>query len=53
MDYLLAYQWDESMRLGVDLGLFIPGSYYKFSNSSTQNNLSTVFGSNVNLMVKF
>jgi hypothetical protein len=52
-DYLLGYQWDENLHLGVDLGLYFPGQYYAFSNSATNNTLKTVFGSNVNLSVKF
>jgi hypothetical protein len=53
LDYTLGYQWDESMHLGVQTGLLIPGKFYEFSNSAIKNNLKTVFASSLNLSVKF
>ena len=53
MDYGLGYDWDEYFRLGVELGLYFPGKFYAFSDSATPNAQKTVFGSNVNLTVKF
>ena len=53
LDYLLAYQWDESFRLGLNTGLFFPGQFYAFSNSATLNTLKTVFATSANFNVKF
>ncbi len=53
IDYTLAYDWDESFRLGLGLGIFAPGKFYEFSNSPTRNTNSTVFASTMNLQVKF
>jgi hypothetical protein len=52
-DYSLGYDWDESFRLGIDLGLFFPGKFYEFSNSATPNTTKTVFASTMNILVKF
>jgi len=52
-DYSLGYDWDESLRLGLVLGLYFPGQFYAFNNSSTASSLTTVFGSGLNLLVKF
>ena len=52
-DYSLGYQWDESIRFGLDLGLYFPGAFYDFNNTATPNTHSTVFASNLNLAVKF
>ena len=52
-DYTLGYDWDESIRLGMDLGLYFPGRFYEFSNSATKNVQKTVFGSSLNLLVRF
>jgi hypothetical protein len=53
VDYGLGYQWDESIRFGLDLGLYLPGKYYAFSNSAVANTQSAVFASNLNVMVNF
>jgi hypothetical protein len=53
LDYNLGYQWDEAFRLGLSLGLYFPGKFYEFSNSATPNTNKTVFGSGLNLLVKF
>ena len=52
-DYSLNYQWDESLKLGLTMGLYFPGKFYEFSNSATANVTKTAFGSGVNLLVKF
>ena len=52
-DYRLGYQWDESLRLGLDTGLFFPGKFYDYSATAIANASKTVFGTNLNLMVKF
>lgn len=54
LDYSLGYEWDEAMQLGLNFGLYFPGNFYKFANSaSTTNNLSTIFGSSLNVRVSF
>jgi hypothetical protein len=55
MDYLLGYQWDESIRVGLDLGLYFPGKFYEFSNGTGGGNnvQKNIFASNLNLLVKF
>lgn len=54
VDYQLGYQWDESIRFGVDVGLFLPGKFFEYAgNSAAQNVNKTVFASNLNMMVRF
>ncbi|MBS1959665.1 MAG: hypothetical protein JST80_09360 [Bdellovibrionales bacterium] len=54
IDYSLGYEWDEAMQLGLNMGLYFPGNYYKFANDAVNtNNLSTIFGSSVNVRVMF
>jgi len=53
LDYGLGYQWDESIRFGLETGLYFPGAYYDFNNTPTPNTHSTVFASNFNVLVKF
>lgn len=53
LDYELGYNWDESIRLGVDLGLLFPGKFFEFSNGPTPNATKTTFASVLNMMVKF
>jgi hypothetical protein len=52
-DYLLGYQWDDSIHFGLDTGLLFPGKFYEFSNSATKNTQKTVFATALNLSVKF
>jgi len=53
IDYSLGYDWDESLKLGLTMGLYFPGNFYLFNNSATPNVTKTVFGSGLNLLVKF
>ncbi len=53
IDYSLGYDWDESLRLGLTMGLYMPGKFWEFSNSATKNEVKTAFGTGLNLMVKF
>lgn len=53
IDYGLGYDWDESIRFGIDAGLYFPGNFYDYNNSATPDGHKTVFGSNVNMMVRF
>jgi hypothetical protein len=53
VDYLLGYEWDEAMRLGLNLGLLFPGKFYEFNNTTTPNPSKTIFASSVNVSVSF
>jgi hypothetical protein len=52
-DYGIGYQWDETIRFGLDLGIYVPGKFYDFNNDVTPNTHQTVFASNLNVMVNF
>lgn len=52
-DYGLGYDWDEAIRFGLEMGLYFPGKFYDFNNSATPNSHKTVFGTNLNMMVRF
>ncbi len=52
-DLGITYQMDESFSFGVDTGVYMPGSYYKFSNSANDNNTSTVFANVLRVGVSF
>lgn len=53
VDYKMGYQWDESVRLGVESGLLFPGKFYEFSNSAVVNKQKVVFATVMNVSVKF
>jgi hypothetical protein len=52
-DWNIGYDWDESLKFGLNMGLYFPGKFYEFSNSATLNETKTVFGMGMNLLVKF
>jgi hypothetical protein len=53
-DYQLGYQWDESIRFGVDVGLYMPGKFFEYAGNSAGSNVNrTLFASSLNMMVKF
>ncbi len=55
LDYQLGYQWDESIRFGVDAGLLMPGKFFEYAGASIggTNVLRTVFAAGFNMMVRF
>jgi len=53
VNYAIGYDWDESIHFGAQTGLYFPGGFYDFNNSATPNSHKTVFGTNVNMMVRF
>lgn len=53
LDYSIAYQWDDAVKVGAVAGLYMPGKFFEFSNSATPNVNQTVFGTSVNLNVVF
>ena len=42
-DLGVTYHWDEAFRFDFDMGLFLPGGFYKFSNTATENQTGPVF----------
>ncbi|NDG83412.1 MAG: hypothetical protein EBX52_00050 [Proteobacteria bacterium] len=53
LDYGLGYDWDEFTRFALDLGLYVPGSYYDFNNTATPSTHKSVFGTHLSMAVKF
>ncbi len=53
LDYTLAYDWDEAIRFSLETGLYVPGKFYEYNDSTGVNNIKTVFGSSLNFLVKF
>ena len=49
------FQWDEYFNTRVDLGMYFPGDFYKFANSSTvdSNSTSTVYAAIFRIGVNF
>jgi hypothetical protein len=36
-------QWDDFLKVDFDMGLYLPGAFYKFSNKATENATAPVF----------
>ena len=53
VDYSIGYEWDESIRFGLELGLYDPGKFYDFNNTGAPNDHKIIFGSDLNMLVKF
>lgn len=53
MDYGIEFEWDEPFRFGVDFGFWFPGSFYRFSNTTTENDVEMAFASVLKLGVVF
>jgi hypothetical protein len=47
------YRWDEHFDLRLDLGLWVPGQFYAFSNTATQNQLQPIFAGQLGLGITF
>lgn len=47
------YQWDDMFQFKVGLGLFLPGSYYAFSNTATDNPVVPIFAGTVGIGINF
>jgi hypothetical protein len=52
-DLGLTFQWDEYFSFALDTGLFVPGSFYAFSNTATDNPLSPIFAAAMRIGVTF
>lgn len=53
LDETVSFQWDESTKIGVTTGLYLPGAYYEYSNSATNYSTSIVWGSTIQLSIVF
>ena len=53
MDYGSTFLWDDAFQFHLDFGWYFPGDYYKFSNSSVENSVSTVFSTVFKIGVVF
>ena len=53
LDLGVTFQWDEYFQFSFDNGIFFPGSFYAFSNTSTDNQTSPVFASSVRVGINF
>ncbi len=53
MDYQVGLKWDDSIQFGFDFGWFFPGSFYQFSNTTTQNQTDSVFGTALTMGISF
>lgn len=47
------YQWDEYFHFKLDAGILIPGSYFGFNNTATDNALGPLFGVTLGAGVNF
>ena len=47
------FQWDDNFLFRLDLGLFFPGDFFKFSNTATENATQTVFASVARIGITF
>lgn len=53
LDFGTTYHWDEAFRFDADFGIFVPGGFYEFSNTSTANTVGTVFAGVFRIGVQF
>ena len=53
VDFGITFQWDESFQFNLDTGLFMPGSFYAFSNTGTSNAQSAVFATSARVGINF
>ncbi|MBI2712487.1 MAG: hypothetical protein HYX41_06495 [Bdellovibrio sp.] len=54
VDLGVTFQWDEHFQFNIDTGIFMPGSFYAFSNvPGTPNQQSAVFAASARVGVSF
>lgn len=53
MDYGASFFWDDHFRFDLDFGWYFPGDFYRFSNTSFQNPVSSVFATVLKVGVTF
>lgn len=44
IDWGTTFFWDDAIRFDFDFGWYFPGSFFRFSNTANENNVSNVFG---------
>lgn len=52
-DLGVTYHLDENFQFAFDLGVFLPGSFYTFSNTGTPNARNTVFANAIRVGINF
>lgn len=54
MDWGLDFKWDEAMLFGLDMGLYFPGAFYEFADTTaTANPISTMFATQFRVGITF
>lgn len=53
VDAGVGMKWDEATHFGLDMGLYFPGNFMKFSNTATENQTKSVFAMVVKAGVNF
>jgi hypothetical protein len=53
VDLGVTFQWDEAFQFSWDNGVYLPGSFYAFSNTATDNKTSAVFATSVKVGLSF
>ena len=53
LDLGVTFQWDDHFMITWDNGVYLPGKFYAFSGTPTENATSAVFASSVRLGVSF
>ena len=43
MDYGATFNWDDSFRFDLDMGWYLPGDYYKYTNTPNQAPVASLF----------
>lgn len=52
-DFGVTFQWDEYFQFALDNGIYVPGNFYAFSNTGTENATSPVFATSFRIGVNF
>ncbi len=52
-DLGITFQWDEYFTFALDNGIYFPGNFYAFSNTTTNNATNPVFGTSFRVGVNF
>lgn len=53
LDLGIGFQWDDSMLFQWDTGLYMPGDFYRFTNTATDADVSSVFATALKVGVTF
>jgi hypothetical protein len=52
-DLGVTFQWDEYFQFSLDNGIYLPGNFYAFSNTTNPNATAPVFASSLRIGVNF